>query len=78
MVQGEEDQMCHDADVDKNPNEGARRRRKLLQTVTQDPVQQEVPKQKKVKKKFFSLEKYSKEALNYRRTAVIRIIGPLW
>ncbi|RXN11842.1 UBX domain-containing 8 [Labeo rohita] len=47
-VGGEEDQMCHDADVDKNPNEGARRRRKLLQTVTQDPVQQEVPKQKKV------------------------------
>ncbi|XP_073685675.1 UBX domain-containing protein 8 [Garra rufa] len=47
-VGGEEDQMCQDAVVDKNPNQGARRRRKLLQTVTQDPVRQEVPKQKKV------------------------------
>ncbi|XP_043105972.1 UBX domain-containing protein 8 [Puntigrus tetrazona] len=47
---GEEDQMCGDADVDENPNQGARRRRKPLQTVTQDPDQQEVPKQKEVKK----------------------------
>ncbi len=53
MVQGEEDQMCGDADVDENPNQGARRRRKLLQTVTQNPVQQEVPKQKKVNKRVF-------------------------
>ncbi len=48
MVQGEEDQMCGDADVDENPNQGARRRRKHLQTVTHDPVQQKLPKQKKV------------------------------
>uniref|UniRef100_A0A9J7ZJZ2 UBX domain protein 8 n=1 Tax=Cyprinus carpio carpio TaxID=630221 RepID=A0A9J7ZJZ2_CYPCA len=47
-VGGEDDQVCGDAGVDENPNQGARRRRKLLQTVTHDPVQQEVPKQKKV------------------------------
>ncbi|XP_067254540.1 UBX domain-containing protein 8 [Chanodichthys erythropterus] len=47
-VGGEEDQMCLDVSVDENPNQGARRRRKLLQTVTRDPVQKEAPKQKKV------------------------------
>ncbi|XP_016379108.1 UBX domain-containing protein 8-like [Sinocyclocheilus rhinocerous] len=43
---GEKDQMCHDAGVDKNPNQGARRRRKLPQTVTQDPVLRKCPRRR--------------------------------
>lgn len=68
MVQGEEDQMCLDVSVDENPNQGARRRRKLLQTVTRDPVQKEAPKQKKVGNSecVFRLEWCSKRALKHR------------
>lgn len=47
-VGGDEDKICHAVDVDESPNQGARRRRKPMQTVTQDPVQEEVPKQKRV------------------------------
>lgn len=49
VVQGEEDQVCLDADVDESPNQGARRRRTLLQTATPDPARTLAePKQKKV------------------------------
>lgn len=48
VVQGEEDHMSLEVDVDEDPNQGARRRRKPLQTVTRDPVQKAAPKQKKV------------------------------
>ncbi|XP_077099545.1 UBX domain-containing protein 8 isoform X2 [Siphateles boraxobius] len=47
-VGGEEDQVCLDVAVDESPNQGARRRRTLLQTVTPDPARTQAPKQKKV------------------------------
>ncbi|CAM4730892.1 unnamed protein product [Leuciscus chuanchicus] len=47
-VGGEEDQECLDVGVDESPNQGARRRRTLLQTVTPDPARAQPPKQKKV------------------------------
>ncbi|XP_067290182.1 UBX domain-containing protein 8 [Pseudorasbora parva] len=47
-VGGEEDQMFLDVNADEIPNQGARRRRKLLQTVSPNLIQKEAPKQKKV------------------------------
>ncbi|XP_056121558.1 UBX domain-containing protein 8 isoform X2 [Rhinichthys klamathensis goyatoka] len=50
-VGGEEDQLCPDVAVDESANQGARRRRTLLQTVTPDPARTHTThtlKQKKV------------------------------
>ncbi|KAG1970921.1 UBX domain-containing protein [Pimephales promelas] len=50
-VGGAEDQVCPDVAVDESANQGARRRRTLLQTVTPDPARTNAThalKQKKV------------------------------
>ncbi|KAK7126248.1 hypothetical protein R3I93_021584 [Phoxinus phoxinus] len=47
-VGGEEDPGCRAVDEDESANQGARRRRTLLQTVTPDPTRTPAPKQKKV------------------------------
>lgn len=84
VVQGEEDQMCLDVNVDENPNQGARRRRKLLQTVTRDPVQKEAPKQKKVGKQWMcfawnvALKEPLSTGVDLGRTFRNVRFGPVW
>ncbi|TRY89556.1 hypothetical protein DNTS_005307 [Danionella cerebrum] len=47
-VGGEGEEIFEDVNADESPNQGAKRRRNLKQTLNQLPTKQEVPKQKKV------------------------------